>query len=170
MSNSTAKISMVCLKTVSGERLEYGGVVKKTSHPGFEIKVEFDESKKKKSFTCSHCGGNVGYKAFRYEFNLRKALKWPAITIGLGVVLFFASVFLMMGGLSIDQAGWFAVWGFILFALGLIWLFIQCMRYLFFYRKDKGRYIFLLSGLSPNHILLNWTKGGRWKTLSPTLP
>ena len=171
MSNPTAKISMVCMKTVSGERLEYGGVVKKTSHPGFEIKVEFDEfKKKKKSFTCPHCGKEVGYKAFRWEFNLRRALKWPAIAIGLGVVLFFACVFLGMGGLSIDQVGWLAIWGFILFALGLGWLLIQSMRYLSLYRKDKHRYIFSLSGLSSNHILLNWTRGGSWRALSPTLP
>lgn len=170
MSNSTAKILLVCLKTVSGEKYEYGGVVKKTSHPGFEIKVEFDESKKKKSFTCPHCGKNVGYRTFRYEFNLRRALKWPTITTGFGVVLFFAGVFLGMGGLTIDQVRWSWIGGFMLFTLGLTWLFIQSMRYLFLYRKDKHRYIFRLLGISPNHILLNWTTGGRWKTLRPTLP
>lgn len=162
---------MVCLNTVSAEKSEYGGAVKKTSHPGFEIKVEFDESKKKKSFTCPCCGKDVGYKAFRYEFNLRKALKWPVILTGIGPILFLIGVFLIMGGWSAERAVMYVgIWGVAAFASGLVLLLIQSMRYAFFYRKDKGRYIFSLSGLSPGHVLLNWTTRGRWKTLSPVLP
>jgi hypothetical protein len=165
-----SKVSLFCKKTKLSERFDPGALATISTHPTFEIKIEFDESRKKKFFKCPHCGKEISYQAFRYEFRTKGYLRWPLILIGAGVALFFAGVFLGMGGLSMNQVGWTAIVGFMLFALGLTWLLVLLMTYFFFYRKDRTRYIFRILGLSGSgHLLPSWKLGGRWKSPPPVI-
>lgn len=159
----TSKVSLFCTKTTLSEKFDPGALAKVTTHPIFRAKVDFDESRKKKYFKCPHCGRDIGYRAYRWEFNLRKSLKWPAILVSGGVLLFLLSIFLMMAGWEVEQAMWVSgMWGIVAFITGISWLGIQVARYIFFFRVDKTRYVFMLLGTS--HRLPSWKNGGSWKS------
>lgn len=157
-----SKVSLFCTKTTLSENFDPGALAKVTTRPTFKIDIKFDESREKKFLKCPHCGRDIGYKSFRWEFNLRRALKWPLLMVGGGTILFFLTVFLMMSGWETEQAMWyFGMWGITAFVMGIIWLGIQVTRYLFFFRINKTRYVFSLLGTS--HRLPSWRNGGSWR-------
>jgi hypothetical protein len=159
----TSEVSLFCTKTILSEKFDPGALSKVTTHPTFKVEIKFDDSRKKKFLKCPHCGRNIGYRAYRWEFNPKKALKWLAILIGGGVFLFFLAIFLMMSGWEVAQAMWVSgMWGIVAFILGISWLGIQATRYLFFFRADKTRYTFAL--LDTRHRLPSWKNGGTWKS------
>jgi uncharacterized Zn-finger protein len=160
-------IQLVCMKTVSSEKLEWGGVVKVKSHPTFTIDIEFGDSKKKKTFTCPYCKKNVKYKAYRFIFSLKKALIWPTIVTGLSILLFSIAIFLYgFGGWSIDNAMYyFGIWGIVGFVLGVIFLIVQVLRYLIFYRTNKRKYVFQINAMMSNHVTTENTLKASWRKL-----
>jgi hypothetical protein len=169
VSAPTAKISIACMKTVLSEELSLKEFAKVRTHPVFQKEIEFGESRETKRFECPRCHKKVGYKAFIYEFNLRKAIKWPLITVGAGVMMFLTCFALFL-------AGWREDWVFLVTVVpgiavgvnGLGWLVVQLLRHLLFYRKNKTRYVFMIRGFG--HVLPDRTTGGKWKELKPQLP
>jgi len=163
-----ANILLYCKKTVLGkkEEITWGGLKTTTAHPTFRVNVEFGESKSKCSSVCPHCGKVVKYRAYRFEFSLRKALKWAGLLIGGSVLLFLLAVFLIaFGGWEIDPAMWyFGLWGTVGFFLGVGLLIFQVLRYLTSYTKNKFKYSFVITGWGSRHlIMMNHMKAASWR-------
>ena len=171
MSQNSIDILLYCEKTTLAKKTEliWGAAGKKTTttHPTFPISVEFGESKATRYAKCPHCQGEVGYKAYRFEFNLKKAMKWAGLLIGVSLVLFFLAIFLMaFGGWEVDPAMWyFGAWGLIGFFLGVGLLVVQLLRYLTFYTKNKVKFIFALTGFSTKHLMMDHRRGSVWRKL-----
>lgn len=164
MSHPVSNIVVFCTETVLGEKKEWGGVKTTTTHPTFRIEVEFGDSKSKKSFTCPYCNKEVKYQAYRFEFSLRKSLKWVAVVIGVSVLLFLIAFFLVVGGWDVERAMWyFGLWGVVGFIVGMGFLVGQVLRYLIFYRKNEFKYVFVIREWRNQHIMINNRKGATWR-------
>ena len=166
MASHTFSMLLLCKNTVLAEKKEV--LLKTTYHPTFKVEAEFGESKDTRKKACPFCHKQVKYKAFCYEFSLKKALIWPGIIIVAGILLFGLAFFLFVyGGWDIDPAMWyFGVWGIIGFFGGIILLAIQVGRYLVFYRKNKHKYIFAITGFAltaPKHIMKDGDVKASWR-------
>jgi len=166
MASVASIITLLCKKTVLAEKKEV--LLKTTYHPTFDISVNFGDSKDTRVTKCPHCGRQVEYKAFRYEFSLKKALRWPALITVVSILLFLVAIFLLaFGGWEIDPAMWyFGVWGVVGFFFGIGFLIFQVLRYLAFYTKNKCKYIFAITEgkvLGPRHLLKEGKLGASWR-------
>jgi len=175
MSYPACSISLLCKKTVLGKKEEYFpelGVKKRTTtyHPTFQINVRFGELKHKKTFECPYCGEKVKYKSYRFEFSLKKALKWVAFLIGVSVILLIlVPVSVSTFDLTTDRAMWyFGLWGFVGLVSGTAWLIIDLLRYVTLYRENKYKYVFQLYGT--DHLMTNGKRAGSWRKLPVSAP
>lgn len=167
MAHPVSDILLLCKKTVLAKKEEvvWGGIKTTTFHPTFRINVEFGESKRKNSFTCPHCSREVKYRAYRFEFSLRRALKWVGLLIGVSIVLFLLAISLMaFGGWDVDPAMWyFGVWGVVGLIFGVGLLIVQVLRYLIFYTKNKYKYTLEISEWRSEHFMMDKKKRASWR-------
>ena len=141
-SQRSTNIMLYCEKTVTSKKLDVNwkeGIKKTTYHPTFGLKVEFGDSKYKRTSICPHCKKQIGYKAFRSEFSLKKALKWAGLIIVVSVIPFSLGLFLyVFGGWELDAAlTYFSIWGLFGFIFGMGLLIFQVIRYFTSYSKKK---------------------------------
>jgi len=167
MSQHATSILLCCKRTVLAEKKEivWGGIKTTTAHPTFQINVEFGEPKGKSSSVCPHCGRGVSYQAYRFEFSLRKALKWPGALIAVSILFFLSALFLVaFGGWDMDPAMWyFGMWGIIGFFFGVGLLIFQVLRYLTFYTTNKFKYVFAITGWRSEHFMMDHRRGASWR-------
>jgi hypothetical protein len=168
MASEACSISLLCKKTVLAEKKE--PLLKTTYHPTFNVEAIFTKSRDKRTTPCPHCGKQVEYQAFRYEFSLKKTLRWPALITMVGVLFFFLTIYLIgFGEWETETAMlYFGAWSFIALIFGLGVLVFQFLRYLAFYTKNKYKYIFAITEghvLGPRHLLKDGRVGASWRNL-----
>ena len=170
MASEACLIPLLCKRTVLAEKKE--PLLKTTYHPTFNVTAEFAQSRDKRTTPCPHCGRQVEYKAFRYEFSLKKAIRWPALITVVGAVFFSLTIYLIgFGGWEAETAMWyFGAWSLIAFVIGVSVLVFQFLRYLAFYTKNKYKYIFAITEghvLGPGHLMKDGRTGASWRNLPP---
>jgi hypothetical protein len=166
MASDASVISLLCKKTVLAEKKEV--LLETTYHPTFDITVEFGDSRDTRTATCPHCGRQVEYRAFRYEFSLKKGLRWPAVITLVSILLFSLAIYLLaFGGWETEPAMWyFGAWGIIGLFFGVGLIVFQALRYLAFYTKNKYKYIFAITEghvLGPKHLMKDGRTGATWR-------
>jgi hypothetical protein len=168
MAPEVCLISLLCKRTVLAEKKE--PLLKTTYHPTFNLNADFAQSKDKRTTPCPYCGRQVEYQAFRYEFSLKKALRWSALVAVVGALFFSLTIYLIgFGGWEAETAMWyFGAWSLIALIFGVGVLVFQLLRYLAFYTKNKFKYIFAITEghvLGAGHLMKDGRVGANWRHL-----